>query len=110
MECHNIISKNIILKPSWIVRWNVAYDPYSYNVRFEEWVGADNKVIRFTKIEPKMRNWECKVYEMDEGIEELTITLFVDRPKVVFATGKLPDKLKELFRRLPPSTYYLAVV
>jgi hypothetical protein len=97
-------------KSVWIVRWHVSYDPYSYIVRFEEWMGtADGKVIRLTKTEPKMRTWKCEVYKIEEGIEELATLLFIDKPTVVFATGKLPEKLREALKRLPPSTYYLAV-
>ena len=104
MECPDI------RKSAWIVRWHVPYDSRSYYVRFEEWMGTENKVIRLTKTEPKMRDWECEVYEAEEGIEKLTMLLFTDRPVAVFATGRIPDKLKDVLRRLPPSTYYLAVV
>ncbi len=98
-------------KPVWIVRWHVSYDPYMYMVRFEEWMGTeDGRVVRMTKMEPKMWKWECEVYESSErGIEELAMTLFADRPKAVFATGRLPERLKEVLGRLPPSAYYLAV-
>ncbi len=102
MEC------GIKLKPIWIVRWHVSYDPYMYTVRFEEWMGMENKIVRLTKTEPKT-GWRCETYEVERGIEELIALLTADRPRVVFATGRLPDRLKELFRRLPPSTYYLAV-
>jgi hypothetical protein len=103
VECRNI-------KSIWIVRWHVSCDPYMYVVRFEEWMGTeDGKVVRLTKTEPKMYNWKCEVYKTEEGIEELATLLFVDKPTVVFATGRLPDRLKEALRRLPPSTYYLVV-
>jgi hypothetical protein len=105
MECYDEVKK-----PVWIVRWHIAYDPHSYFVRFEEWVGTvDGKALRFTKIEPKMREWKCEEYT-EKGIEELATLLFTDKPTVVFATGKIPNELKEILRRLPPSTYYLAVV
>jgi len=106
MECHDKVKKSI-----WIVRWHVPYDPYMYTVRFEEWYGTeDGKIVRLTKMEPK-QNWNCEVHETEEnGINELTILLFVDRPRVVFATGRIPEKLKDVLRQLPPSTYYLAVV
>ena len=105
MECENT------RKPIWIVRWHVSYDPYSYNIRFEEWMGTDdNKIIRLTKTEPRMKDWKCEIYRIEEGIEELTMLLLMDRPTVVFATGKVPEKLREVLRRLPPSTYYLVVV
>jgi hypothetical protein len=103
MEC-------IKSKPVWIVRWHVPYDPYSYAVRFEEWHGTEDKVIRLTKTEPKMRDWKCVVYEAEDGINELAMLLSIDRPRVVFATGKIPERLKDVLRRLPPSTYYLAVM
>lgn len=98
-----------ISKPVWIVRWHVSYDPYSYHVRFEEWMGINNKIVRLTKTEPKT-GWECNVYEVERGIEKLIMMLFADQPRVIFATGKLPEKLKDALGRLPPSTYYLAVV
>ncbi len=105
MECETIFKKSI-----WIVRWHVYYDPYKYVVRFEEWYGTeDGKVVRMTKTEPRMYNWKCEVYGAEEGVEMLVMTLFTDRPITVFATGKLPEKLREAFKRLPPSTYYLAV-
>jgi len=105
MECETISRK-----PVWIVRWHVSYDPYSYNVRFEEWIGTEDRVIRMTRTEPKMWKWQCETYEVERGVEELITILFMDRPRVVFATGKLPEKLKDMLGRLPPSTYYLAVV
>jgi hypothetical protein len=104
MECYDKVKKSI-----WIVRWHVSYDPYSYTVRFEEWIGIEDKVIRLTKTEPKMRSWKCEEYGTEEGIEELAIILFTDKPTVVFATGKLPEKLKDVLKRLPPSTYCLVV-
>jgi hypothetical protein len=106
MECYSIKSK-----ATWVVRWHVSYDPYSYYVRFEEWMGTeDNKIVRLTKTEPKMRDWKCVVYEAEDGINELAMLLSIDRPRVVFATGKIPERLKDVLRRLPPSTYYLAVM
>jgi hypothetical protein len=98
-----------IKKPIWIVRWHVSYDSHSYNIRFEEWHGTEDKVIRLTKTEPKMYRWKCEIYGIEDGVSELTMTLFLDRPKVVFATGRLPERLREALRRLPPSTYYLVV-
>jgi hypothetical protein len=102
MECE-------IKKSVWIVRWHVSYDPYSYTVRFEEWHGTEDKVIRLTKTEPKMYRWKCDEYGIEKGIEELITLLLMDKPTVVFATGKVPNGLKEALRRLPPSTYCLVV-
>jgi hypothetical protein len=98
-------------KPIWIVKWHVSYDPYQYYVRFEEWMGVEgNRIVRLTKTEPKT-GWRCETYEdVEKGIEELIMILTTDKPRVVFATGRLPEKLKDTLRRLSPSTYYLAVM
>jgi hypothetical protein len=104
MECEAKTKKAV-----WIVRWHVAYDSRSYYVRFEEWMGTENNVIRLTKTEPK-QSWRCEVYETEEGISKLTTLLFADKPIVVFATGKMPEKLRDVLRQSPPSTYYLAVM
>jgi hypothetical protein len=57
-----------------------------------------------------MREWKCEEYKIEKGIEELATLLFIDKPTVVFATGRIPEKLEDVLRRLPPSTYYLAVI
>jgi hypothetical protein len=99
-----------VKKSVWIVRWHVSYDPYMYTVRFEEWHGTEDNIVRLTKTEPKQMRWKCEVYGVEEGVDKLATMLITDRPTVVFATGKIPEKLRDVLKRLPPSTYYLAIV